>query len=86
MDYAEEEGVFSQELMNGLMMRGGEQEEARVLKEHNMDPDKNPLAYTVIMFDNVVSKNIPNLIMVKMKQSEGKEDHGDEMEVGRWRT
>ena len=56
MDYADEEGEFSQELMNSLMMRGGDNEEARVLKERNMDPDKNPLAYTVISYDNRVSK------------------------------
>ena len=55
IDFAGTSGSLSQELMNSLMSRGGDQEEARVLKGRNMDPERNPMAYTVMSFDNVVS-------------------------------
>ena len=56
IEYARRTGECSQDLMNSIMMRGGEQEEARVLKDHNMDPSKNPLAVTIINYDNEVRR------------------------------
>ena len=59
---ADTSGAASQELMNSIMTRGGEEGELRVLQDHNMDPSINPLAYTIISYDNEVK--IINLIKV----------------------
>ena len=56
IEYARKAGECSLDLMNSIMMRGGEQEEARVLNDHNMDPSKNPLAITIINYDNEVRR------------------------------
>lgn len=57
-----------------------------MLKGRDMDPEKNPLAYTVMSYDNVVSDewfDLNQTHVVILYLDIGEEDHGNEVETRR---
>ena len=70
IEYARKAGECSLDLMNSIMMRGGEQEEARVLNDHNMDPSKTPWL-------SPLSTMIMRYVGLILARSFRTPDHGD---------